>query len=224
MSVRGLIVSQQIVQTRMLFCQLAGSHYGGVLRLQGTRGRIAWIGKQRLFACLAFLVQPFEALPRHQYLPSDFKRGRIVTVKHQRDGAYGLYIVRHVISLLAVSAGDGPHQLPLFISQRDGGAVVFQFAAYFKILIQSLPHSFKEVGDFAFRVGVTQGEHGVFVGHLREVLVKVAAYAHGRRVGVCIFGMLIFKLLQLSHQVVKLLVGNFGRIQHIVVMVMSMQF
>ena len=65
-----------------------------------------------------------------------------------------LYIVRHVIALVAT--GDGTHQFAILVSQRDGSTVILQLAADFKILIQRFLYPFVKVGHFVFGIGVSQ--------------------------------------------------------------------
>ena len=60
--------------------------------------------------------------------------------------------------------------------------------------------------------------------HLLEVLVKVASHAYAWRVGVEVIGVLRFEILKLAHQMVELLVGYYGSVQHIVIIVMRVKF
>ena len=220
MAVGGQVFTQQVVEVGV---ELARGHHRGVLRLQRARGGVARIGEERLLAGLAFAVQGFERHPRHQNLAAYLERAGIVAVQHEGDGADGFHVVRHVVALLAVAAGHGTHQLAVFVGQGDGRAVELQLAADFKVLVQGLLHPLVEVGHLALGVGVTQRKHGIFVGHLREVLVQVAAHTHRGRVFVRIFGMRLLQVLQFAHQVVELLVRDFGSVQYVVVVVVAVQ-
>ena len=71
-------------------------------------------------------------------------------MQHQGDGADGLHVVRHHVAPHSVSAGYGLHQLAVFVGQRDGGAIVFQFAADLEFLaFQSLADTLVEVRHLA---------------------------------------------------------------------------
>ena len=191
-AVGGQVFAQQVVEVGV---ELARGHYGGVLRFQCARSGVARIGKERFLASFAFAVQGFERLPRHQNLAAYLECRGIVAVQHERDGTDSFYIVRHVVTFLAVTAGHGAHQLAVFVGQGNGRAVVLQLATDFEVLVQGLLHPFVEVGHLTFGVGVAQREHGIFVGYLREVLVQVAAYTHGGRILIRIFGVLLLQVL-----------------------------
>ena len=60
--------------------------------------------------------------------------------------------------------------------------------------------------------------------YLHKSFIQVASYTHCRRVSILILRIEHLQVLQFVHQVVKFLIRYFGRIQHIVIMVMAMQF
>ena len=69
-------------------------------------------------------------------------------------------------------------------------------------------------------VGVREREHGVFVGHLPELLVQVAAHTLSGTVGVGHLGMAGLKVLQLVHQEVEFLIRDRRLVLNVIAMVM----
>lgn len=59
--------------------------------------------------------------------------------------------------------------------------------------------------------------------HLAELRLQVAAYALGRRIGVCHLRMAGLQILQFVHQLVEIVVADLGLVQHIILIVMLMQ-
>ena len=143
-------------------------------------------------------------------------------MKYQRNAADGLYIVCNVVTAHSVAPGYGTDQPAVFVGQRNGGPVEFHFTADLEVFIQRLADTFVEFGHFGFGIGIAQRKHRIFVLHLDKVLVDVAAHAHARRSGIEMFRMPGFQILQFPHQLVELLIGDDGRIQYIVVVVMAM--
>ena len=62
------------------------------------------------------------------------------------------------------------------------------------------------------------------MGHLNELLIQVAPHAPRRRVRLVKFGMGRLEVLQLPHHAVELLVGNLRDVQHIIIIVVAVQF
>ena len=60
--------------------------------------------------------------------------------------------------------------------------------------------------------------------HLSEILAQITPYTHRRRVRILIFRMKGLQILQLIHQMIELLVADLGSIQHVIVIVMAVQF
>ena len=68
-------------------------------------------------------------------------------------------------------------ELTIHVGQRDRQSVVFHLAAHLEILAcQAFLHTLVPVGHILFVVGIGQREHRVFVLHLREFSIQVAAY------------------------------------------------
>ena len=60
--------------------------------------------------------------------------------------------------------------------------------------------------------------------HLAEFFIQVAAHPLGRGVGVCHLGMLRLQVLQLMHQEVEFLIADGRLVQHVVTVVVLVQF
>ena len=167
---------------------MARGHQTRFLTFQCTAGSITWIGEQWLLGLLALLVQTLEHGPRHQYLTADLELARVARgskqivacwrFQHQGNRAYRLDIRRHIITMNTIATCHGLRQFTIDVGQRDRQTVVFHLAAYFEILAgQTFFHTLVPVGHVLLVVGVGQREHGIFVLHLTEFLVQVAAHA-----------------------------------------------
>ena len=84
-----------------------------------------------------------------------------------------------------------------------------------------LAHAAVPVGQLFGGVGVVEREHGPRVAHFLEALGGLAAHALGGRVGREQLGMRGFEALELVHQRVVLGVGDFGRVEHVVEMLVA---
>ena len=58
---------------------------------------------------------------------------------------------------------------------------------------------------------------------LRESVGKVGAYALRGRIGVGHIGVFAFELLQLFHEHVEIPVGDFGSVEHVVVIIVAVE-
>ena len=136
----------------------------------------------------------------------------------------GLHIGRHIISLHAIAAGHRSYEVAPLIGERYGGAIILDLAAELEGLsTEGTLHTGIEVPHLVKRVGIAQREHGVSVRHLHKLIGDVATYTLGRRRGVKELGVLGFEILQLTHQAVKVEVRYLGPVEHVVVVVMSVQ-
>ena len=189
------------------------------LVLERPRGSIARVGKERFFLSLAFCIQGFKTLPRHQHFATYFKLFRIIGALGQLQG-YGANradIGRHVVATHTIASRHAAHQFTLLVGERDAEAVKLEFAANVKgRATQSFAHSAIEIAHLCAVVGIAQRQHGIFVRNLLKLVLLVASYAHRWRIGVCHFWMLCFEFLKLVHQHIKIVVGNLGAILHVV--------
>ena len=60
--------------------------------------------------------------------------------------------------------------------------------------------------------------------YLRKNFIYITAYTHCRRIFIFIFRVSLLQVLKFTYLLVKLLVGYFGSIQHVVIIVMPMKF
>ena len=112
----------------------------------------------------------------------------------------------------------------MLIEERDAQAVELQFATDVeRLAAQALRHALIERLHVAARIGIAQREHGTLVRHRLEIVGAIAAHALRRRVGVAHLGMPLFEFLQFVHHVVELAIGNLGRVEHIIIIIVSVQ-
>ena len=190
--------------------------------LERARCGIARIGQQRFAVLLAFAVEAVERGIGHQHFAPYFEEiGVVAPLQVQRNGANRADIGRYVIAPCAVAPRHGTEQSSVFVGERDGRAVEFELADELRLSELFLDAS-DEFVQLVERIGIAQRKHRIFVLHLDKVLVDVAAHAHARRSGIEMFRMPGFQILQFPHQLVELLIGDDGRIQYIVVVVMAM--
>ena len=145
-------------------------------------------------------------------------------MQDQGNAAYCLHVIGDIIAFLSVAPCHGVCQLSVFVGQRDGSTVVLQLATYLEIFVQPSPYPVVEVCYVCLRIGVSQRQHRVLVLYLPEVFAQIASDPHGRRILVGIFGVRLLQFLQFAHQVIKLFIRNLGVVQHIVLVVVPMQF
>ena len=220
----GQLFAQQVVEIGV---ELTRGHQFRLLALQRSAGGIARIGKERFLGCLALGVEPLKHFPRHENLTAYLKLAGEVApgVQHQRNAADGLHVGRHVVAMHTVATRHRPHQAALLVGERDAQSVVLHFAAHLEgLAVQTAAHAVVPVGHILFAVGVGQREHRISVGHLLEFLVQVGAHTLRRRVGVGHLGMARLQFLQLLHLEIELLVADDWLVQHVVAVVMVVQF
>ena len=143
----------------------------------------------------------------------------------QRNAANGLHIGCYVVTLHSIATRDGSHQLTLFVSERNGQAVILQLTANIKrFTAQSVAHTLIKGLHIGTIVGIGQRKHRIAVLHLLKIVIQVAAHPLRRRIGIKHLRMTRFELHQLSHQVVELLVTDFRLVFYIIQMIVAMQF
>ena len=209
--------------------QAAVRHFFGVGELERAGGGVARVGERRLFLRLALAVEGVEGGVGHQDLAADLEFLRIIALQLLRNAGDAADIVRDVVSLHAVAAGEGLDQLSVAVGQADGGAVELEFAAVGEgDAVQGLVGPRGEFFDLADGIGVAQREHRVAVGALDEALaraalrvgahrgVEVGADAVGGGVGRVELGEFGLQPLQLVHQLVEVIVRHRRRIVDII--------
>ena len=173
--VRNLI-TQQIIQIRI---QPTLSHHPRTLRLQGAAGSISRIGKQRFLPFCPFLIQFFKRSPWHQNLTTNLKLMRIATtlLQFQRNRTNRAHVVRHIITLHAITSRHRLHKLTIHIGQRNAQPVILHLRTNLEILsFQSLLHAVVEIAHLTLIICVCQRQHRVLVRHRLERLVQITSH------------------------------------------------
>ena len=174
--------------------------------------------------CFAFAVQTFKHCPRHQYLATNFELCRKIAVQLQRYAANGAYIGCNIVAANAVAACNGLLQSAIFVYQRDGCAVVFEFANHFERFAQTATDALVPIGYIAGRVGVGQRQHRIAVRHLYKSGIQVAADTLRGRVRIEKLGMRTLQLLQFAQFGIELKVADSRTVEHIIIVVVPIQF
>jgi hypothetical protein len=131
-----------------------------------------------------------------------------------------------VFAYRAVAAGCCSFQYAVAIQQTDGNAVVFGLAGVFNRLLgaQALPHTLIK-GDKLFCVqGIVQRQHGAQVRYLRKGAEGFSAHALGWGIRGYPLWMATLQFLQLAHQAVVLSVRNLRIVEHVIAVIVSLQF
>ena len=107
---KGQLIAQQKVKVSI---QAPPSHLGTVLKLERARGRIPWVGKQRLFV--------LETVPWQQNLATHLEAfGPVQSIGQlQGHAADGDDIGRHIVASHPVASCHSPHHAPMLIGHRD---------------------------------------------------------------------------------------------------------
>ena len=107
----------------------APAYFFRVLQFEGTAGRIARIGKQRLFTGFALPVEAVEGIEGHQHFSADFEFFRpAASGKGFRNSGNPAGIFRNVVSHHSVSAGEGAEKFSAAVCETDGRSVKLEFA------------------------------------------------------------------------------------------------
>ena len=157
MGLAGQVLADHVIEIGV---QSASCHLTRVLQFERTRSGIAGIGEQGLFLLLALFVESFEAFPGKEYFAAQFEEIRHVgTVDLPRNGRDGLDVGNHIIALLPVAPCECPDELAALVPQRNGQAVVLEFA-HDLCVRRELAHP---VFNLFARIGVRQRQHRVLV-------------------------------------------------------------
>ena len=216
----GEVVAGQLVERTV---EASPRHDGRGLLFERSRGGIARIGEELFAVGLALGVQAVERGVGHEDLAPDLEvLGPPRAAQPQRYGTYRADVGRDVVARDAVAARHGACQRSVVVGERDGRAVEFQFADEIRRSDLAFD-AFDEFVEFVGRVGVSEREHRVAVAHGGEFRGEVAADAHRRGVGVGIFGMSAFQVLEFAHHRVELEVRDFGCVFDVVFEIMQFE-
>ena len=209
--------------------EAAVRHFFGIDELQGAGGGVARVGEGCFLLGLAFAVEGVEGFVGHEDLAADLEVLREIAFQLLRDVRDAADVLRHVVALDAVAAGESLDQLAAPVGEADGGAVELEFAAVAEAdALEGLLRACDEFFDFFDGISVAQREHGVAVRPLDEALaglrfgvgahgrVQVGADAAGGGVGAVELREFGLQVLQLMHQLVELIVRHRRRIIDII--------
>ena len=196
------------------------SPLGGHLRIQlpqRTGSGISGVGKQGLSLFLLPSIQLFKAFLRHEYLAPDDQSGRRILNGHG-NGADGLQIFRHILSHISVSPGCSPDENAVYILQRYRKTVDLRLHREIGMPSRSLDLLEKFV-QFLHAEHILQAHQGHRMGHFRKLMQCLTAHMLGGGIGLSIFRMGCFQLLQLPQQTVILKILHGGIIQDIIAII-----
>ena len=109
--------------------------------------------------------------------------------------------------------------------KADAETIKLQFAAYLKgSAMKSLAHTLVEFSHLLTVIGIGQTEHRALVKYRLKLIVEIRPHAPGRTVRVVQLRIHLLQVLQTMHLHVKLLIGDDWRIEHIVIIIMSVKF
>jgi hypothetical protein len=221
MGLERQVLARQLVERAVQ--SAAGHHRRGLLLERPGRG-VARIGERRLAVLFALGVEAVERSIRQQDFAPDLEElGPVVAPQSQRHRADRPHVGRHVVAPGAVAAREGLYQQAVFVGERDGRAVEFEFGDQLRFARFALDAG-DEFVQLVERIGVAQREHREAVFHAPELGGRVAAHPQRRRRGVGPFGMLGLQPLQLAHQGVELEIGYFGVVFNVIFVVVVVEF
>ena len=222
MVVVGQVFAQEVIEVRV---ESAACHLGGVLCLEGAGGGVAWVGEERLLVEGALGVEALERLPGHDYLAAYLKEvGPSRPAEGEGYRLDGLDVGGDVVAVGAVAAGDGAQQAPVLVDERDARAVEFQLTHHHGLFAGEIfLDSVNPLVYLLHRICVGQRQHGVDVRHLLEAFGEVRPHTARGRQRVVHFGVAALKVLELVHEHVKLQVGDFGPVEHVVAVVVAVK-
>ena len=196
-------------------------YFCGVLQFERAAGRVTGIREKGLFLHFFLMVEAVEGLVGHEDFSSYFELLRPAgAVEFMGDIGNVAGIDGDVVSLHAVSPGEGAEKHAVLVGKADGGSVKLEFAAVSEGGVNGFGGSVGKFFHFLDAVGVAKGEHGVFVGVLGKAFcsgfLEVRAHAAGGGVGRGKLRELGFQGLQLVHELVVLIVAHGGSIFYVI--------
>ena len=192
--------------------EAAVRHFLRILQLQRTAGCIAGIREWLVLVGLPFPVQPVEGFVGHEYLAADLELRRPAFAPEGfRDIGDLPGIGGNIVTHHAVTAGQGPEQLAVPVSQANGRSVELELAAPGERGLQRLGSPLREFLHLGDAVGIAQRKHRILVRIFRELLsgtrldvldprrFQVAAHTLGGGVRRPVLRILRLQVLQLVH-------------------------
>ena len=195
--------------------QLAG---GGDLWVELAHGAgcgIAGIGKQHLAVYLPLGVELLKDRLGHVDLAAhDETRGGVLDA--QRQGAHGAQVLGHVLADETVAARRTADKDAVFILQRHGQPVDLRLHGVGMGAVDQGIHAVAEGVELVDGENVRQALQRDLMLHLLKLAQGLPAHALGRGVGRDELRVLRLQLFKPLHEHVKVIVGDDGRVLHIV--------
>ena len=111
------------------------------------------------------------------------------------------------------------------IVRRHGKAVHFQFRHVLEaLLFQKLPNARIEIAKLLLVQGVVEAQHGRAVLNTLQAFARLASHSLRRRIGRHQFRVLLFELLETTHQSIVLGVGDHRLIEDIIQVLVPLNF
>ena len=199
---------------------------GRILLAQRAGRRVARVDEEPLAELRLALVHGLEFLDGHVDLATDLEH---VGVGAARFGQFLRHVGdradvrRHVLAGHAVAAGGRLHERAALVGQRHGHAVDLGLAREGESLevdVGRLPPQPLAPGpQLVLAERVVEAHHGDAVAHLLEQARRRRAHGVRRRVGCRQRRIVRLELPQLHHEEVVFGVGDLGRIEHVVQLV-----
>ena len=211
---------------------------GSDLRIQLTqaaRRRVTRVGEGLAASGELGFIEPVKTGLGHKHFAAYFQHcGPATAMQLERDIAHGAHIDADVFTGGAITPGGTAHQVAIAVQQTHRQPVQLGFAAVFNFRAATKQVACGQIKPFTdpaikfthigFIKRIAQAQHGHFVTHLSKGGQRRAAYPLGRRVGSDQLGMLGFQRLQLTEQTVVLGVRDARLVEHMVTVVMLIQF
>jgi hypothetical protein len=195
----------------------------GVELADRPRGRVARVHEGRQALLGAALVERGEVRQRHVDLAADLEQRRdVVAVDAQWDGGDRAQVVGDVLADLAVAARGPGLEDAVAVDQGDGQAVdlglgdVLELGILDALAREVVAHALDPRAQLLLAARVGQREHRLAVDDLGQRGDRLAADALRGRVRRQQLGMLRLDGAQLVEQLVVLVVGDGGVVEHVV--------
>ena len=188
--------------------QPAPGHFCAVLQLQTARRRVAGVDERLPPFGHHTGVEGLEGRKRQYDLAPNFHRFRRCGGQRQRQGPNGADVGGDVLSRRAVTPGQGPHQRPVLVLQRDGHPIVLELTGEPAGTGRLPLDAVRPLFHFPCVVAVGQRQHGAAVCHFFELVRQSAPHPARGAVRIGHFGMGGFEELQLAQKGVEFAVRN----------------
>ncbi len=211
---------------------------GGDLRIQLAQAAgcgITGIGEGFTAAFQLSRIKRLEAGLGHVDFAAHLEHRRpAAAVQLERDVANGAHIGADVLASAAIAAGSTAHQMAVLVEQADRQTVELGFAAVFDggaiseqvacWQIQAFAHAAVEIEQVLLLEGIAQAQHRHFMAYLTERRQRRTADPLGRRLGCHQLRVLRLERLEFVEQAVVLGIGNAGFVEHVVAVVVGVDF